>query len=252
MNSLQISNLCFSVREQRILDGVSFNVEAGETVGIIGPNGSGKTTLFNAISGFCQIQKGTIVFKGQALHPLPAYRRAQCGVGRVFQNVGVFKEMSVMENMLTALEGRAGNSFGSNFGVSSKLVEQALQFLARVNLSEAASKKAASLSGGQLRLLEIVRCLAFGAELFLLDEPTAGVSPKMKDDVAGLIMELKQLGKTILVIEHDLNFIQKFCARIVVLEQGKVLIDGTPEAVRGNPKLQEIYFGSKAAQPSHL
>ena len=118
-----------------------------------------------------------------------------------------------------------------------------MAFLREVALEKKALDKAGSLSGGQMRLLEIVRTLALGADLFLLDEPTAGVSPRMKDDIAKSIKSLQALGKTVLIIEHDINFIQKFCDRIVVLEEGRVVLDDSPERVRNDVRLQEIYFG---------
>jgi ABC-type branched-subunit amino acid transport system ATPase component len=123
---------------------------------------------------------------------------------------------------------------------------RSIEFLKEVKLETKADSKAGSLSGGQMRLLEIIRTLAFGADLFLLDEPTAGVSPRMKDDVAGLIKKLQGIGKTVLIIEHDINFIQKFCNRIIVLNEGRVVLDDTPELVRKNEQLKEIYFGGEA------
>ena len=115
--------------------------------------------------------------------------------------------------------------------------------LFRSKLESKLSQRAGTLSGGQMRLLEIVRALAFGAEVFLLDEPTAGVSPKMKDEVAALISHVQALGKTTLIIEHDINFVQSFSKRVLVLDQGRVILDDTPENVRRNELLREIYFG---------
>ena len=243
---LTVKDLKFSVGEVGILHGLSFDIAKGETVGVIGPNGSGKTTLFNCLSGFALPTAGAISFAGRNITHEPAHSRALLGLGRVFQNFGIFKDMSLEENMLTALEGR--DSLLSSFWPWSKRIGErsalAKEQLAEVGLDKKFKQKASSLSGGQMRLLEIVRTLSFGAELFLLDEPTAGVSPKMKDDVANLILKLQSLGKTVLIIEHDINFIQKFCKRIIVLDQGKVVIDDTPEKVRANKLLQEIYFGS--------
>jgi ABC-type branched-subunit amino acid transport system ATPase component len=126
-----------------------------------------------------------------------------------------------------------------------------MTFLKDVGLDGKAREKASSLSGGQMRLLEIVRTLALGSDLFLLDEPTAGVSPRMKEDIAQSIRNLQSMGKTVLIIEHDITFIQKFCDRIVVLEEGRVVLDDTPERVRSDERLQEIYFGrdDRSARP---
>lgn len=224
------------------------SITKGETVGIIGPNGSGKTTLFNSISGFLQSTSGKITLNGKDITYLRPYQRAEIGLGRVFQNFGIFREMSVLDNIITAIESR--QSLVKNFfpwsAQNKTNRDLAFEYLESVGLAVKSKDKAGSLSGGQMRLLEIVRTLSFGAEVFLLDEPTAGVSPKMKEDVAKLIVKLQDLQKTVLVIEHDINFIQKFCARIIVLDSGQVVLDDTPENVRENERLQEIYFGKVA------
>lgn len=243
---LSIKDLSVEIAGSSILNRVSLQVQAGETVGLIGPNGSGKTTLFNCISGFIAAQSGSISFKGKELLGLEPDRRALAGIGRVFQNSGVFRDMTVLENIIIAIEGRS-SIWGSFFPWSAKsnsIQEQARGYLRQINLEAKASEKAASLSGGQLRLLEIVRTLAFGADLFLLDEPTAGVSPKMKDDVAAQIRALQQQGKTVFIIEHDISFIELFCQRIIVLDIGQVVIDDQADKVRQDSRLHEIYFGS--------
>jgi len=247
---LLAENLEFSINGLQILNRVTFKVRSGETVGIIGPNGSGKTTLFNCISGFNIPNAGKIVFKGQDITEMPAFKRAALGLGRVFQNLGVFREMTVLENIVVAIEGRQplAGTFWPWSRRNRENQKQALSYLKEVGLAGRAGDKASSLSGGQMRLLEIIRTLAFGADLFLLDEPTAGVSPKMKDDVAHLIIRLQRMQKTVLVIEHDINFIQKFCDRIMVLDVGRVVLDDTPENIRNNELLHEIYFGAGKEQ----
>jgi len=243
---LEVSGLVVSIDRHRILNGLDLRVGAGETVGLIGPNGSGKTTLFNALNGFHQPRSGSIRFRGEDVTRAAPFERARRGLGRVFQNSGVFREMTVLENMVTGLESH--RSIWPTFLPWSRQHrqdrERAGELLSEVGLAGKAGDKAGSLSGGQLRLLEIQRTLAFGAELLLLDEPTAGVSPRMKVDVANLILKVKGLGRTVLVIEHDLNFIEKFCDRILVLDGGRVILDGSPEEVRKSALLQEIYFGT--------
>jgi branched-chain amino acid transport system ATP-binding protein len=246
---LQLSDIHVSFQKMKVLNGVSLSVEQGETVGIIGPNGSGKTTLFNCISGFVAPDAGTLALKGSDVTALTPDDRARAGLGRVFQNFGIFKEMTLLENMLVALESR-GSLFEALFPWGSSAAarkSQAIQHLEEIKLQSKAHQKAGSLSGGQMRLLEIVRVLASGADVLLLDEPTAGVSPKMKEEVAQFIQKLQTLGKTVLVIEHDINFIQKFCRRIVVLESGAVVVDDTHERVCADERLQEIYFGKREA-----
>jgi branched-chain amino acid transport system ATP-binding protein len=240
MSLLSTQNLSLTIEGHRILNDISFDVKEGEIVGLIGPNGSGKTTLFNVLSGFLKPTNGSIQLMGDDITQFSAHKRAQKGIGRVFQNFGVFREMTLEENVLVALEALPKNQ-RKDLGDLDKKVKSTLEL---VGLSDHAKKKASSLSGGQMRLLEIGRTLASGKELFLLDEPTAGVSPKMTNDVSGLISELKNKGKTVLIIEHDLPFIAKICDRVLVLDVGSLVISGTPDEVHHDKKLQEIYFGA--------
>lgn len=242
---LHIKDVHVSFHDTKVLNGVSCSVALGETVGVIGPNGSGKTTLFNCVSGFAPCTRGSIELRGEPIHHLEPFERARLGLGRVFQNFGIFREMSLLENMQLALESRRDQSHGF-FPWSrrtKKIQQEAMEYLREIHLADKALDKAGSLSGGQMRLLEISRTLAVGADIFLLDEPTAGVSPRMKEDIAASIKKLQTLGKTVLIIEHDITFIQKFCNRIIVLEEGQVVLDDLPERVRNDSRLQDIYFG---------
>ena len=242
---ISTKNLEFTIGSQTILNGISLNFTAGSMTGIIGPNGSGKTTFFNCLSGFSYPSKGTISFREQDVSYTSPHLRARMGLGRVFQNFGIFREQTVLENVLIALEKE--NSLLQSFIPSPNRLraqkESALEYLKEVGLQDKAQQKAGSLSGGQMRLLEIIRTLAFKAEVFLLDEPTAGVSPRMKEDIISLIQKLKGFGKTVIIIEHDMNFIQSFVERIVVLNVGCVFMDGTPTEVLQNEGLKELYFG---------
>ena len=240
MPLLTASSLSLTLGSQQILKDVSFSVEEGEVIGLIGPNGSGKTTLFNVLSGFLKPTSGQIQLRGEDITTVPPAKRARKGIGRVFQNFGIFREMTLEENVLVALEALP-KEIRQGMGSLKEKVRATLEL---VGLQDRAKEKASSLSGGQMRLLEIARTLAAGKELFLLDEPTAGVSPKMTKDVAALIRELKEEGKTVLIIEHDLPFIAKVCDRVLVLDVGSIVISGTPDEVHHNSKLQEIYFGA--------
>ncbi len=242
MATLKVSDISISISGNRILNNLSLEIGQAEIVGLIGPNGSGKTTLFNCISGFLRADAGKIQLGDTELSDLLPHERAKLGLGRVFQIAGVFRDMTLLENLYVALEakGTLANLF---FGSCNKLRTSAMEYLAQIGLENRANAKASSLSGGQLRLLEIARSLASGAQVFLLDEPTAGVSPKMKDQVSSLIIKLRSLGKSVLVIEHDINFIQSFCNRIAVVNLGNVVLDGTPGEVRSSALLKEIYFG---------
>lgn len=245
---LELDSVSVAFGGRHILEDLSVTIQQGEIVGLIGPNGCGKTTLFNTISGLIPLDSGHLSWNGISLDGLEPHERARCGIGRVFQNFGIFRDMTVLENILLALEAR--DSLLSGLLPWSKktkgLVVEATRILAEIGLAHFAKEKAASLSGGQMRLLEIMRTVALGSELFLLDEPTAGVSPKMKDDVAKLILVLRDLGKTVVIIEHDINFIQRFCHRIIVLDEGSIILDDTPERVRTDERLNEIYFGEVA------
>ncbi|MBI1934525.1 ABC transporter ATP-binding protein [Candidatus Peregrinibacteria bacterium] len=243
MPLLSLKNIGLTLQSQHILQGVSFAVEKGEIIGLIGPNGSGKTTLFNVLSGFLFPTHGTVYLRESDITRTPPAERATLGLGRVFQNFGIFREMTVQENILVALE--------SLPKIQRKLLgnlkEVVHSTLAMVHLTHHAKQKAASLSGGQMRLLEIARTLTSGKELFLLDEPTAGVSPKMTSQVADLILQLKAEGKTVLIVEHDLPFIAKICDRVIVMDVGKILLTGTPTEVKQSKELKEIYFGTDQA-----
>jgi len=245
---LEATDIRLILRGHTILNGVTLRVGSGETVGLVGPNGCGKTSFFNVLSGFYESAGGRMTFAGRDITNLPAHQRAQLGLGRVFQSFGVFREMTVGENMVMALEGRyrSWQSLVPWGPFHRKLAEEARALLAQVALSDRYDELAGALSGGQQRLLEIVRARAFGSTCLLLDEPTAGVSPRMKEDVARLIQSLQSEGRTILVIEHDLAFIQSFCRRVVVMNEGQIVLDGAPEVVREDPALRDIYFGSGA------
>ncbi len=240
MPLLSVSHLSLTLNSQHILKGITFSVEQGEVVGLIGPNGSGKTTLFNVLSGFLKPTSGTVHLRDADITSVSPAQRARLGIGRVFQNFGIFREMTLEENVLVALEALPKEQ-RILLGNIKEVVRGTLDM---VGLSVHAKKKAGSLSGGQMRLLEIARTLKSGKELFLLDEPTAGVSPKMTKQVADLIAELKREGKTVLIIEHDLPFISRICDRVLVLDVGEIVLNGKPGEIKHDKKLQEIYFGA--------
>ncbi len=249
---LEASGIEASLGGSQILKGASLAVRAGECVGVIGPNGSGKTTFFNSLSGFVRVESGSIRLHGEEISLLEPHQRARRGLGRVFQNSGVFRDMSVLENMLTAIESREG-LWGSMLPWSKKLrryQDEAVVALREVGLEGHLQKRSSSLSGGQLRLLEIARTLAVGAELLLLDEPTAGVAPVLKGELSTLIRSLKERGKTVLIIEHDMHFIEQIADRVAVFDLGRVVLEGSVPEVQRSPLLQEIYFGTKAPSVS--
>lgn len=221
---MRVSDIKVNLSGYMVLQGISFEAKKGETLGIIGPNGSGKTTLFNAISGFVPLTSGTIELEGEHLENLPSFVRARKGIGRVFQSGGVFGELTVLENLL--ITGKDAN------------FEKLLQ-----NLGLDKNKLASFLSGGEKRILELVRAQIMEPKVLLLDEPTAGVAPNMKQVLADKINSLKTKDRVVLIIEHDVQFISSLCDRILVLHQGQIVMSGKPEEIRKDPYLQEIYFG---------
>jgi branched-chain amino acid transport system ATP-binding protein len=233
MSKLSCDSLSISINGIEIVKSASLNVAPGECVGLIGPNGSGKTTFFNAISGFVPTQSGTVILGDKELTGLAPHQRSRLGLGRVFQASGVFRDLTVWENILVALENSA----------NPVTTDSAHKLLEEVKLHGRENERAGSLSGGQLRLLEIARCLAAGSQAILLDEPTAGVSPKMRAELQGVIRATQQRGVTLVIIEHDMSFIFELCSRVVVMHEGRLILEGPPAVIRNDPQLAEIYFG---------
>lgn len=243
---LSLENLHVQIGDRMILQNVSFDVSAGEVVGIIGPNGCGKTTLLNAISGFLPVDSGTISVNGADVMNMPAHIRSRIGVARGFQHAGVFREMTVEENLMMAVE--RAEKYPWWWMTSAKLrvkmsraVDAALE---DVNLSNHKKSLAGVLSGGELRLLELARLKIVHGNLLLIDEPTAGVAPILRDNLSKMIKNLsKEHGRTVIIVEHDLRFLFSIAERIIVLVDGQKYLEGTPEEVRRDERLQKIYFG---------
>jgi branched-chain amino acid transport system ATP-binding protein len=246
-NIVNIENLNVQIGQQMILRDVSFSVKESEIVGIIGPNGCGKTTLLNTISGFVPVETGTISINNQDVMSIPPYQRAILGVGRSFQNAGVFKDLSVEENIIIGAEKFENYPWWWMFSSKhrhkmDKIVDEALSF---VDLLAHKKTIAGMLSGGQLRLLELSRLKLFKGNLLLIDEPTAGVAPILRQKLATMIRHLNQeCGFTIMIVEHDLKFLFDLVDRVIVLVDGKKYLEGRPEEIQKDKRLQEIYFGN--------
>ena len=245
-NIINIKNLSVEINQQSILKNISLQVAEKEIVGIIGPNGCGKTTLFNSISGFVNNNSGCINFCDQNISNLPAYRRAQLGIGRSFQHVGVFKDLSVEDNIIMGVERNYNYPWWWMFSKKYKqkmnqVVDKALD---EINLKEHRKTQAGLLSGGQIRLLELARLKLFRGNLLLIDEPTAGVAPALKQDLAKMIRFLNKADFTIMIVEHDLKFLFDLVDRVIVLVDGQKYLEGKPNEIKKDKKLQEIYFGS--------
>jgi len=214
--------------------GVSLDVARGEKLGIIGPNGSGKTTLINCITGVLRPEQGTIAFEGVDISHLPTYQRARRGITRSFQIPRPFVGMSVLENLLVPLDYLEG---GKNE------IEHARGILATVGLQPRADDPAESLTHLELRKLELARALAAEPQLLIADEVMAGLSEPEIDEVLEILFALNTRGVTVIMIEHIMHAIMRFSKRLLCMETGRIIADGTPQDVGANPEVRRVYFG---------
>ena len=226
------------------INGVSFSLQKGEICSIIGPNGAGKTTLFNLITGHLRIDEGKLIFKDQDITNRRPYQICRLGIGRSFQRTNIFPRLTVYQNIQAAVLVHRGRSFTFFQPVDSFFQKETEEILGRVGLKEYGETVSGSLSYGFQKQLELGIALASEPELLLLDEPTAGMSTQETHQTMELIGKItREKGLTLLFTEHDMEVVFSISQRIMVLHQGRLIAEGTPEEVRRNPEVQKVYLG---------
>lgn len=247
---LQFKAVSKSFGGAQVLDNVSFDVPPGSIFGIIGPNGAGKTTLFNIVTGLLKPTSGSIFFNNQTLLPLPAHRITEMGLARTFQNIRVFGEMSVLENVLVGMHDHLSYGLPGIFlnthrfrHLEKNAQRRALEILSWVKLVDKADIPSRALSYGEQRKLELARALATEPKLLLLDEPVAGMNPAETDELMIEIRNINSRGYGIVLIEHDMRFVMGLCQQIAVLNFGKLIAVGEPQTIKSHPEVIEAYLG---------
>jgi branched-chain amino acid transport system ATP-binding protein len=248
---LEVSGLSMRFGGLLAVNGVSLTVREKEIVSVIGPNGAGKTTVFNCISGFYAPTQGKILFEGKQIQGLKGHKIARRGMVRTFQHVRLFKEMTVIENLLVAQHRQLNTNLLSGFfktpsyrAAEERSMRNAAFWLKKVDLLDMANREAGNLAYGQQRRLEIARCMVTRPRLLMLDEPAAGLNPNETKELDTLICNLRdEFDVSILLIEHDMGLVMGISDQIAVINQGTPLASGTPAEIRDNPDVIKAYLG---------
>ncbi|MDO5693186.1 MAG: high-affinity branched-chain amino acid ABC transporter ATP-binding protein LivG [Pseudomonadota bacterium] len=252
-NFLWVDGLSMRFGGLLAVDGIGFGVREREIFAIIGPNGAGKTTVFNCISGFYRPSTGRIRLQGRDLAGLGSHAVARQGVVRTFQNVRLFKNMTVLENLLVAQHRHLRTSLLAGLFTTrgyreseQKALERALHWLDEMGLREFANREAGTLAYGHQRRLEIARCMVTEPRVLMLDEPAAGLNPQEKRDLQDMIRQLRdRYGLAVLLIEHDMSLVMGVSERILVMEHGRPIALDAPDAIRQNPRVIKAYLGEE-------
>lgn len=245
---LEIHDLRKHFDGTKAVDGVSLSIVSGSIVSLIGPNGAGKTTLFNVVTGFLPSDGGKVTFDGRDVTRMAAFRRARLGIGRTFQEMRLIYRLTALENVWLALPNQKGETvIGALLGLHKREEKQrraeAMGWLEYVGIPDTANQLAGELSYGQQKLLSVACCLGLGAKLLLLDEPVAGVNPALVDRMLELLERLRrEQGKTIVLIEHNMDAVMKISDRVIAMDEGRIISDGTPEEVRADANVIEAYL----------
>jgi branched-chain amino acid transport system ATP-binding protein len=250
---LKVSGLCMRFGGLLAVDHIDFDVRSDEVFAIIGPNGAGKTTVFNCVGGFYKPTAGDIAMDSQAITGLSSHMVARHGLVRTFQNVRLFKQLTVLENLLVAQHTQVETrllpgllKLKSYRQAEADALSRAAQWLDFMGLRQYANREAGNLAYGHQRRLEIARCMITKPRLLMLDEPAAGLNPQEKQDLQRLIDRLRrEFGVAVLLIEHDMSLIMGISDRILVMEHGKPIMTGTPQAVRSDERVIKAYLGEE-------
>jgi len=249
--SLQVLDVVRAFGGLRAVDGASLEVEAGSITGLIGPNGAGKSTLFNCISGFLRPQSGRVLLEGKRIDGRAPHRIAKARLVRTFQTPRALTRMTVLENVMLAATRHGGERLAGSLAAGARRRERevktrAAELLGLVRLDGHAPALAGTLSGGQRKLLELVRALMAQPRILLLDEPMAGVSPTLRVELLEHILALRDRdGITLLIVEHDLDFVMRASDRVIVMNDGRVITQGSPSEVRADARVVDAYLGAR-------